>query len=88
MLQPRAEPLAGKRRAVAVQPQHELVPLDLERRARKHSRLRRRYQIGDAHCGPEHSGMIEHSRRGEFAQSRRKLVVLQHTSMTEKHRKR
>src|SRR5690349_13121629 len=45
MLEPRRHALAGKRRAVAFQPQHQAMALDLERRARQHPRLRGRHHV-------------------------------------------
>ena len=64
------------------------MPLDLERRARQHARLRGRHHVGDAHRRAEHAGAVEHAGRGKFADARRQFLVVQQADVAEEHRKR
>ena len=88
MPQPRRHALAGERRALAVEAQHQPVADHLERRARQHAGLRRRNQIGHPHRGAEHAGAIERAGRGQFADARRQLLVVRHADVAEEHRQR
>src|SRR5262245_58196525 len=59
MLEARRHPIAGERRAIAFEAQHQPMPLDLERCARQHARLRGRNHIGDAERRAQHAGAVE-----------------------------
>ena len=88
LLQPRRDAVAGERRGLAFEPQHQAMPLDLERRARQHAGLRGRHHVGHPQRRAEHAGAIERAGRGQFANARRQLLVVQQADVAEEDRQR
>ena len=65
-----------------------LRPLASKVGRRQYARPRRRYQMGDAKCRTEHAGALEHRRRHQFLNDRRRFVLLAQAGVAVEHRQR